>query len=320
MAVWAGIDEAGYGPLLGPLVVAQTGFALPDRPGEGILWELLDDAVGRQARTADGRLLVDDSKSVYSGSRGLRKLEESPLSFLAVRGRMPASAGELADELLPPQAAPTDGSPWFEGVGEIALPLRSNVPAVSSKAAVLNQCMERSGIRFLGASACLVLPREYNQIVARTRNKSLLLWQKCGLLLQQAWRWSEQTQVFVLVDRHGGRKHYRKLLCDAFPGCSCDIKKETKAASVYRLSRASRQMWVAFKENGDCRAFPTALASMFAKYLREIYMIRFNSYWQNRIPGLKPTAGYARDARRFLEDIEEELTDEERDGGLVRGR
>ncbi|MHC4591536.1 MAG: hypothetical protein ACYS8L_02445, partial [Planctomycetota bacterium] len=47
MVLWAGIDEAGYGPRLGPLVVAGTAFALEREPKEGILWETLRDAVSR---------------------------------------------------------------------------------------------------------------------------------------------------------------------------------------------------------------------------------------------------------------------------------
>ena len=62
-------------------------------------------------------------------------------------------------------------------------------------------------------------------------------------------------------------------------------------------------MTVAFKERADSLALPTALASMLAKYVRELYMRAFNQYWQARKPGLRPTAGYARDAGRFIADI-----------------
>jgi hypothetical protein len=32
-------------------------------------------------------------------------------------------------------------------------------------------------------------------------------------------------------------------------------------------------------------------------------MDAFNLYWQSRVPGLKPTAGYPRDAARFRSEI-----------------
>ncbi len=49
---------------------------------------------------------------------------------------------------------------------------------------------------------------------------------------------------------------------------------------------------------------PTALASMTSKYLRELSMRAFNDYWCGRVQNLAPTAGYPRDARRFMNDIQ----------------
>jgi hypothetical protein len=54
--------------------------------------------------------------------------------------------------------------------------------------------------------------------------------------------------------------------------------------------------------NGE-RFMPTALASMTAKYLRELSMKAFNEFWRAHIPELKPTAGYYRDAWRFKKEI-----------------
>jgi hypothetical protein len=42
---------------------------------------------------------------------------------------------------------------------------------------------------------------------------------------------------------------------------------------------------------------------MAAKYLRELAMQAFNAYWAERLPALRPTAGYPADARRFKEEI-----------------
>ena len=46
-----------------------------------------------------------------------------------------------------------------------------------------------------------------------------------------------------------------------------------------------------------------ALASMTSKYLRELAMLAFNQYWCDRVPNLRPTAGYPQDARRFKAQI-----------------
>jgi len=42
---------------------------------------------------------------------------------------------------------------------------------------------------------------------------------------------------------------------------------------------------------------------MVSKYLREVFMMLWNQYWQIKIPGIKPTKGYPLDAKRFKADI-----------------
>jgi len=42
---------------------------------------------------------------------------------------------------------------------------------------------------------------------------------------------------------------------------------------------------------------------MVSKYVRELCMKLFNEFWQERVAGLAPTAGYPQDAARFLAQI-----------------
>jgi hypothetical protein len=42
---------------------------------------------------------------------------------------------------------------------------------------------------------------------------------------------------------------------------------------------------------------------MLSKYVRELHMGLFNEFWREHLADLKPTAGYAVDARRFLREI-----------------
>ena len=302
MHIWAGIDEAGYGPRLGPLVVGACAFRVPFPPKEGILWSMLDDAVVRTGTRADGRIVVDDSKKVYSSAANLRRLEEGVLSFVRAGSEMPQHAAELLSKVIAGGGRPPH-PPWFEGVYAARLPAASNPSAVESKAAALQQALRTAGVGTPLLCAALVLTEEFNRVVTRTGNKSYLLFQKCGLLLQQIWRHAGSRECCILVDRHGGRIRYRELLRDVFPACRCEVLRESKQGSVYRFSDAEKSLVVAFKEKADCLALPVALASMLAKYLRELYMRVFNIYWQSRKQGLKGTAGYGNDARRFFEEI-----------------
>ncbi len=78
---------------------------------------------------------------------------------------------------------------------------------------------------------------------------------------------------------------------------------ETATISRYILSRAGSKVTVSFATEADGRFLPVALASMLAKYVRELLMLRLNRFFRARIPQLKPTAGYFSDGRRYLTEI-----------------
>ena len=85
--------------------------------------------------------------------------------------------------------------------------------------------------------------------------------------------------------------------------------------SRYRLRFGDSLATITFASKSDEHHFPVAIASMIAKYTRELHMIRLNRYFAGMMPKLKPTAGYVTDGRRFLKEIEPLLTN----NGINRG-
>ena len=102
-----GIDEAGLGPKVGPLVISAVAFRFREPPAE-TLWHSLSEVVCRSRRQRPTTLVVDDSKTVYSPARGLGRLEETVLAFLAAAGVEEIESGdgkhdwarELADMII----------------------------------------------------------------------------------------------------------------------------------------------------------------------------------------------------------------------------
>ena len=93
MLVYAGIDEAGYGPMLGPLCVASTCFVIADADpaaGPPDLWKALSGAVCRKASDKKKRIAIDDSKRLKGASSArlhpCRHLERGLGAWPAVGG------------------------------------------------------------------------------------------------------------------------------------------------------------------------------------------------------------------------------------------
>ncbi len=84
-----GMDEAGYGPNLGPLVIAATAWKLDARYDADLqvvdLYELLHDVISRQPRS--DRLAIADSKQIYNRATGIAGLELGVLAAMQAAGQ-----------------------------------------------------------------------------------------------------------------------------------------------------------------------------------------------------------------------------------------
>ncbi len=301
-----GIDEAGYGPILGPLVVSAVGFDIPDDRADRSLWELLSDSVTQNARKRDHRLAIADSKKLYDKAKGLELLERAALSVLQSAGSRPASFSELLTGLCPRVVGEAGGYPWYAHL-DIPLPVACQAAGLGPMANALSHSLTSIGGRFLGAISEPLLEGQYNDLVSRTKNKSVVL---LGLTLRLIQRMADGhagANLRIGIDRQGGRTSYGRWLMTSFEDFALKIVEESNDRSAYRMSRGSMEWQVEFAKKGEDRHLPVALASIFSKYTRELFMRAFNGYWQEQVPGVKPTAGYYTDGTRFLDDIRPHL-------------
>lgn len=298
---FVGTDEAGYGPNLGPLVVSGT------------LWKWEIDSVPTSADYLLSRLNsalepiccrtgpfpVFDSKKLYHSGH-LAPLERSFFTALGLLGIRVSSFHALLTALAPTVnklSIADELPPWEEDIeGEIPLPEPIESLPVARELGTL-------GISLLAVQSCRVHPKKFNQLLESGYLKSDIL---AEITLELATQLTKKAQVndpkvpvFVLCDKLGGRNRYLSLLQRFFPDNWFTTFEESGSLSRYQTGNVQIQFQVKGESNR-----PTALASIFSKYLRERSMELFNRYWKKRYPKLTPTAGYPEDAKRFLTEID----------------
>ena len=118
-------------------------------------------------------------------------------------------------------------------------------------------------------------------------------------LLAKALECSPDRPIHITMDRHGGRRYYAGLLNGEFPMVSVETVEESPDASRYLLHRAAADASpapVALTVRDRCESWSlvTALASMAAKYVRELAMEQLNEYPRSgcRACGPRPDTGW----------------------------
>jgi ribonuclease HII len=283
MTLVVGTDEAGYGPNLGPLVIAATAWRLAGDPDRA-------DAVLASAGAAVADVWGDSKRFFHAGS-GLGPLERGALAaVIAATGRLPSDARALGDALAASGIAAA-----ADDAAALALPRASTPDECTSLAERLATRLAVSGVRIVAVRCRVIDPREFNRLLDTGLNKSDILSQ-ATLDLAASLANESPPPVLVWCDRHGGRKRYAAALARAFARPLVEVLDETPARSAYRLGAGGPQ--VEFQVGGESR-MPVAVASMTAKYVRELCMAAFNAHWSARVPGLRATAGYPVDALRW---------------------
>jgi len=306
VAVVAGIDEAGYGPMLGPLVVSAATFELPDELKNVCLWELLTDSICRRPSRKRRRLSICDSKKLYRRADDLIFLERAVLAILyAGTGRLPKDLHQLLQTIAPELALQRLQYRWYNHENP-TLPVTTTADDVRVAGQSVKRDLRDCNIKLTGLWAAPLLEEQFNQKVGQTRSKAAVLMGQTLTLMQKIIQAGKGQHVCIHVDRQGGRVNYQRILLRAFSRYSLTVEHETSHCSSYRLELPSRPhpLRIRFLQSGEDHHLPIALASMVSKYLRELFMRCYNAFWRSHKPDLAPTAGYYTDARRFLQDIQ----------------
>lgn len=275
MPIYSGIDEAGLGPILGPFCATSTTIQSPTP-----LNKLLED---QQKKL----FYVDDSKKVFQGKNGLKRLEESVLSFYTL---LTGSVPRTLDSFIPSLKGE-----WYKK--EMKLPLTVSTDQILEKAGKIDEIFDQRGVKILDIKRTAISAKDFNSLIDIHDNKSIVCQKIVDPLIRQV---STYDKSDIVIDKQGGRKFYKEYLKALFPLEEVSTKLEEANHSSYTVSNRT----ISFRAKADSSSFAVALASMFSKYMRELAMTSFNRHWYSLNSNVKPTAGYYTDGVRFLKDLE----------------
>ena len=311
LTIVAGIDEVGYGPILGPLVVSSSIFLVKENP-EANMWTQLQDSVSKHKKGLGNRILVCDSKKAYSRQTGLSCLEQTVRAFLnqlqIEKFSFPSILPVISNDLI----AQSGKYPWYSSLYNDEIP---EINQTTSNA--LDKNMKQEGVEFVDFRCFCIDVEEFNKVVDSTENKATAVTTSVIKLVRQIISlavFCTAKKIIIYCDRLGGRTYYSSML-KAIPNFEVCGGEESSKISKYKLISGNKELDIQFEVGADDKHLPVALASMVGKYIREKVMQHMNDYFINLQPGLKPTAGYWTDGWRWLKDIEDKTLDK---AGLER--
>jgi len=301
MAILVGIDEAGFGPILGPLVVSSSALGVPDNLVWANLWEILHTSVSEKRTGLKGRLLIVDSKKAFTRTIGIKHLRRTVLATLKHLGSEPKNLTELVSALCPDCLEHIAEYPWYKKTGDYQL--GGDDGDIGIAVSMLRTDLANQHIELLGLKSRCLEVAHYNRMVTAVDNKAKVLFTAVAELMQSAMRDFAGDDLDIVIDRQGGRSHYQRQLQLMFGESQLRIIHEDQDRSSYEMLTNNRKIRVHFVVGADSKFLPVSLASMACKYLREVLVENINNYFLSFNPAIKPTAGYWQDGLRFIEDI-----------------
>ncbi|HEY8504713.1 MAG TPA: hypothetical protein VIL46_09030, partial [Gemmataceae bacterium] len=259
--VWVvGIDEAGYGPNLGPLVLSSAAVRVPVETA--CLWGLLSPAVARADGRANGALVIDDSKKVYALAGGLGRLERGVLSVCRAGGLCgpePPGVGAFVGALaLPGSRADLAGEAWF--AADEPLPVHPDGVPGGGEIERLCAACEAAGV-VCGPLRSAVIPApRFNALLDRWGSKAAVLAHGLIELLRAACETLPGDEpVWFHIDKQGGRNHYEAIISAAFPGGWVRPLAEGADRSHYQVLGLGRPVELLFEPRAEERQWTVAL-------------------------------------------------------------
>ena len=296
-----GIDENGFGPALGPLNVSASLFKVEKY--ENDFWKKLNDIFSKNKDK--NKLRLTDSKELARKEWERIALifyfllfKEIPLysslflkEFTLKQGFLVKDCGKEEKNMCwqPDFSFPL----WEEKTFLKEIPLLGKG---------VKEALKREKIKVLDIKTLVCCPHNFNHLL-KTYNKIELDLYLFETLIEY-YHQKYQDEIFFVCGKVGGIKYYQRYFKLLNKYDCIDFKEEDKL-SQYHFKDLGK---VYFIQNGDSKYLPISLSSIIGKYIREIFIMRINTYFSSRIPGLPYVSGYQdKLTKKFIKKVEGKL-------------
>ena len=314
MTLVIGIDEAGYGPNLGPLVIGGSSWRIDELQCDHLSTKVADQFIQLQSdihvdyRAGRGPPW-GDSKTIFSRkstkSETLEPLERGVFAAIQIAtNTLPETSDRLLSLLALKSPDDSERSGWKK-LDAVKLPLATKVPHAIEQAEQAAKKLHSHAIQLTGLACRWIFPEMFNAALDAGMNKSDILSQASLKLAFDLRKQQRHVPAVIWCDRHGGRKRYAGVVSHCFDAARVEPLSETTRCSIYHIHDGEHPTFIHFTVGGESQ-LPVAVSSMTAKYTRELAMNVFNRFWADHIPSLQPTAGYPVDARRWWHETEKD--------------
>lgn len=285
-----GVDENGLGPVLGPLVTTGIGLSVA-RYQMGRHYE-----IGRE-------LGIDDSKATAAFGK-MALAEGLALAVMeSLYGALPGDAQSFLELLLldTPELlqgrCPSASLPQCWSVA-IALPCFGGDVVAGRKALKL---LKKRGIELVRAKSAVACTKFLNDRLATGQSRVEVDLELMERLVLDA-RSQLGAELYAVCGMVGGIRNYPDKLRHIL---RADVRErlvkrgDQPGTLAYDVDGVGQ---VRFEIDADQNHLPVALASMIGKYVRELWMLRHNRFYQASDPTLLDVSGYHDPVtRRFIE-------------------
>ena len=303
------MDEAGYGPSMGPLTICATAWRVPISFNADEMTRLLEpEFQAKPIKPSSTHVPIGDSKKIHRDKLAVEGLMlGARFLCFAVNGSEPTNGDYRIDSFANQDLDRLSKVPWYAKRGSCnSSSLDQLVPNYHDYFKAAMSKLGNHDVELVGIKTRIIDEIEFNRQVDRTGNKSTILSESSLQIVREVITElsNPEEDIEVYCDKHGGRNRYHGLLTFMFDQVWFEIEIESRNCSRYSSNWARHAMRFQFKVDGDSM-FPSAAASIIAKCTREELMERLNGYWKSKVTGgVKATAGYYVDATRFAKQIE----------------